>query len=99
MRDLLLELADEYRCVTVDAPGSGRSSRPTGRVSLRGAADAVEAVIDAVDLRAVTLVMHDVGGPVWLAAAAERSDRIAGLVSLNALGWRPTGARLRSNSP
>ena len=97
MRDLLLELADEYRCVTVDAPGSGRSSRPTGRVRLRGgAADAVEAVIDAVDLRAVTLVMHDVGGPVWLAAAAERSDRIAGLVSLNALGWRLTGARLRS---
>lgn len=43
-------------------------------------------MIDAVDLRAVTLVMHDVGGPVWLAAAAERSDRIAGLVSLNALG-------------
>ena len=43
-------------------------------------------MIDAVDLRAVTLLMHDVGGPVWLAAAAERSDRIAGLVSLNALG-------------
>jgi pimeloyl-ACP methyl ester carboxylesterase len=95
-RDLLLELADEYRCVTVDAPGSGQSSQPTGRVSLHGAADAVEAVIDALDLRTVTLVMHDVGGPVGLAAAAERSDRIAGLVSLNALGWRPTGARLRS---
>ena len=51
-RDLLLELSQQYRCVTIDPPGSGQSSQPTAHVSLQGAADAVEAVIDALDLRA-----------------------------------------------
>jgi haloalkane dehalogenase len=94
-RDLLLELSSDYRCVTIDAPGSGLSSQPSSRVSLQLAANAISAVIDALDLRDITLVMHDVGGPVGLAAAADRPDRIAGLVGLNALGWRPSGARLR----
>jgi pimeloyl-ACP methyl ester carboxylesterase len=95
-RDLLLELSPHYRCVTVDAPGSGLSSHPDSAVSLRGAAAAVVSVIDALDLRATTLIIHDVGGPVGLAAAAERPERIAGLVAVNALGWRPTGVPLRA---
>jgi pimeloyl-ACP methyl ester carboxylesterase len=94
-RDLLLELSPRYRCITIDAPGSGLSSHPDSPVSLRGAATAVGSVIDALDLRAMTLIIHDVGGPVGLAAAAERPERIAGLVALNALGWRPTGVPLR----
>jgi pimeloyl-ACP methyl ester carboxylesterase len=94
-RDLLLELSPHYHCVTLDAPGSGLSSHPDSPVSLRGAAAAVRSVIDALDLRATTLIVHDIGGPVGLAAAAERADRVAGLVALNALGWRPTGIALR----
>jgi pimeloyl-ACP methyl ester carboxylesterase len=94
-RDLLLELSPQYRCITIDAPGSGLSSHPDSPVSLRGAAAAVRSVIDGLDLHATTLIVHDVGGPVGLAAAAERSERIAGLVALNALGWRPTGVPLR----
>ena len=94
-RDLLLELSPHYRCVTIDAPGSGLSAHPDSPVSLRGAASAVSSVIEALDLRAITMIMHDVGGPVGLAAAAEHRERIAGLVALNALGWRPTGMALR----
>lgn len=95
-RDLLLELSSHYRCITVDAPGSGLSAHPPSAVSLQGAADTVGAVIDALDLHGITLIVHDVGGPVGLAAAAERRERIAGLVVINALGWRPTGAPLRA---
>ena len=94
-RDLLLELSPHYRCVTIDAPGSGLSTHPDSPVSLRGAAIAAGSVIDALDLRAITMILHDVGGPVGLAAAVERPERIAGLVALNALGWRPTGIALR----
>jgi haloalkane dehalogenase len=64
-------------------------------VGLEAAALAVSAVIDELDLHEITLVMHDVGGPVGLAAAARQPNRIAGLVALNALGWRPTGTALR----
>jgi haloalkane dehalogenase len=52
-------------------------------------------VIEALDLRAITMIFHDVGGPVGLAAAAEHPECIAGLVAVNALGWRPTGMALR----
>ncbi|HYZ36351.1 MAG TPA: alpha/beta fold hydrolase [Pseudonocardiaceae bacterium] len=94
-RDLLVALSPHHRCVALDAPGSGLSSHPDSVVGLESAALAVSAVIDELDLREITLVMHDVGGPVGLAAAARQPDRIAGLVALNALGWRPTGAALR----
>jgi pimeloyl-ACP methyl ester carboxylesterase len=94
-RDLLEELSPHYRCITLDAPGSGRSSDPGPRaISLMGAASAVGAVIDQLDLHALTLVLHDVGGPAGLAAAARRPERIAGLVALNTFGWRPSGAAL-----
>jgi pimeloyl-ACP methyl ester carboxylesterase len=94
-RDLLLELSPHYRCITIDPPGSGLSSHPDSPISLRGAAEAVGAVIDALDLRGIAVIMHDAGGPVGLVAAAQRPERIAGLVALNALGWRPTGVALR----
>jgi pimeloyl-ACP methyl ester carboxylesterase len=94
-RDLLLELSPHYRCVTLDAPGSGLSAHPQSPVSLRGAASAVGSVIEALDLRAITMIFHDVGGPVGLAAAAEHPERIAGLVAVNAIGWRPSGIALR----
>jgi pimeloyl-ACP methyl ester carboxylesterase len=94
-RDLLLELSRHYRCITIDAPGSGLSAQPDSPVSLRGAASAVTSVIEALDLRAITMIFHDVGGPVGLAAAAEHPERIAGLVALNAIGWRPSGIALR----
>jgi len=94
-RDLLLQLSPHYRCVALDAPGSGLSAHPDSPVSLRGAARAVGSVIEALDLRAITMIFHDVGGPVGLAAAAQHPDRIAGLVALNAIGWRPSGIALR----
>jgi haloalkane dehalogenase len=94
-RDLLLELSPHYRCVTIDAPGSGLSAQPRSAVSLRVAAAAVVNVIDALDLHEIAMIFHDVGGPVALAAAAERPEPIAGLVAVNALGWRPTGVVLR----
>lgn len=95
-RDMLVDLSRQYRCVTLDAPGSGLSSQPDAPVSLQGAGDAISAVIDALDLHGITLIMHDVGGPAGLAAGSERPGRIAGLVALNALGWKHAGAALRA---
>ncbi|MBV8181447.1 MAG: alpha/beta fold hydrolase [Mycobacterium sp.] len=94
-RDLLVQLSPRYRCVAFDAPGSGLSSHPKAPVSLHEAADAVSAIIDALDLHDVTVIMHDVGGPAGIAAAAQHPERICGLVAINALGWSPSGAALR----
>jgi haloalkane dehalogenase len=96
-RDLIARLADRYRCVTLDAPGTGRSERvPPIRITLATSAAATGAVIDALDLRDVTLVLHDLGGPAGIAAASTRTDRIAGLAAVNTFAWAPEGRPLRA---
>src|SRR5690348_12749756 len=68
-RDLMRELTPGFRCVTLDAPGTGRSRRPDAtRTTLTAAADAVTAVIEGLDLADLTLVIHDLGGPAGIAA-------------------------------
>jgi haloalkane dehalogenase len=94
-RDVLMRLQHDFRCVTVDAPGCGLSDRTQTAPTLAEAADAVAAVVDGLQLRDVTLVAHDLGGPAGFLAAARRADRIAALVAVNCFAWRPTGALFR----
>jgi pimeloyl-ACP methyl ester carboxylesterase len=49
----------------------------------------VGALIDTLDLRDVTPVAHDLGGPAGLAAAAARPERFRGVVAVNTFAWRP----------
>ena len=91
-RDLMAALGGRYRCVTFDPPGSGLSDRlPRGEQALRIVARAAGALVDDLDLRDVTLVLHDLGGLAALAAVDARSDRVAGLVAINTFAWRPHG--------
>src|SRR5437588_6508874 len=94
-RDVLLRLQNDFRCVTVDAPGCGLSDRQSTPPTLAQAGDAVTAVIDALQLRDVTLVAHDLGGPAGFLAAARRPDRIAALAAVNCFAWKPTGPAFR----
>ena len=94
-RDVLLQLQSSFRCVAVDPPGCGLSDRPSEAPTLQQAASAVEDVIDALQLDDVTLVAHDLGGPVGFAVAARHAERIAALVAINCFAWRPTGAPFR----
>jgi pimeloyl-ACP methyl ester carboxylesterase len=93
-RDVVLRLQNDFRCVTIDAPGCGLSDRLRGPTLAR-AGDAVIAVIDALQLRDVTLVAHDLGGPAGFLAAARRADRIAALAAVNCFAWTPTGPAFR----
>jgi pimeloyl-ACP methyl ester carboxylesterase len=45
------------------------------------------ALLDALGLRDITLVVHDVGGPVGLSYAIARPERVARLVILNSFMW------------
>lgn len=96
-RDVIKHLAGDFRCVCLDAPGTGQSSRLSGRaISLERSARAVTTVIEALDLQNLTLVVHDLGGPAGLAGAAQTAERVRGIVAMNAFGWRPSGAFFRS---
>ena len=93
-RDVIAELVDSFRCVTLDAPGTGLTGGAS-KVTLKQSATAIDAVVRAFDLRDVTLVMHDLGGPAALEAAAGWPDRVRGLVCVNCFGWRPKGVMFR----
>jgi haloalkane dehalogenase len=93
-RDVMLRLQDDFRCVAIDAPGCGLSD-PVATPTLSDAGDAVTAVIDALQLRDVTLVAHDLGGPAGFLAAARRPASVAALAAINCFAWRPTGPAFR----
>jgi pimeloyl-ACP methyl ester carboxylesterase len=95
-RDVMLRLSADFRCVVLDPPGIGLSA-PVARsaTTLARSARAVAAVIEALDLRNMTLVVHDTGCPPALAAAARTPDRIRGIVGVNTFGWKPAGAAFR----
>jgi pimeloyl-ACP methyl ester carboxylesterase len=78
-----------HRCVALDHMGFGRSDKPPEprRYVLRNHLSNATALIDSLDLREATLVMHDWGGPIGLGAALERRDRFRALVAMNTWAW------------
>ena len=77
------------RCVAFDHMGFGRSGKPPhlSRYTLQAHVDNALALVDALDLRDVTLVAHDWGGPIGLGTMLERRDRLARLVLVNTWAW------------
>lgn len=73
------------RCIAVDYPGFGRSDKPTdiGWYSYDRHTAACARVVEALDLRDVTLVGHDWGGPIGLRLAIELGDRFSRFVLMD----------------
>jgi pimeloyl-ACP methyl ester carboxylesterase len=85
-----------FVCVCFDAPGTGQSDRrPASNISLERASRSLTAVIKVLDLRDITLVFHDRGGPTGIAGPARVADRIRALVGVNTFAWKPTGVPFR----
>ncbi len=74
-----------YRCIAPDLPGFGRSDKPVdlGWYTYDRHTASVVALVDDLDLREATVVVHDWGGPIGLRVAVERADRIARVVVLD----------------
>lgn len=95
-RDVILRLQCDFRCVCFDAPGTGQSDRlPASSISLHRASRALTDVIEALDLRDITLVFHDLAGPSGIAGAAQVADRIRALCGVNTFAWKPSGMAFR----
>jgi haloalkane dehalogenase len=74
-----------YRCIAPDLPGFGRSDKPIdmGWYTYDRHTESVLALVDELDLRDATIVVHDWGGPIGLRVAVERPNRIARIVVLD----------------
>ena len=74
-----------FRCVVPDLPGFGRSDKPVdvGWYSYDRHTAAMAALLTDLDLRGVTMVVHDWGGPIGLRLAVEHAERIDRLVIMD----------------
>jgi len=82
--------AAHHRVIAVDHMGFGKSATPKARTYwLQDHIDNLERFVLALDLRDLTLVMHDFGGPTGMGLAIRHPDRIKRVVSVN--GPTPAG--------
>ena len=78
-----------HRVVIPDMIGFGLSEKPTREEahSLDGHIANLTALLRQLDLRRITLVCHDWGGPTGLGFALSNRDRVAALVLMSTWAW------------
>jgi haloalkane dehalogenase len=74
-----------HRVICPDLPGFGRSDKPMdlGWYSYDRHAALAGRLLEDLDIRGATFVVHDWGGPVGLRAAVEHADRVDRLVIMD----------------
>lgn len=83
-RGLVAGLCDRWRLVVPDHLGCGHSDKPLGwSYRLADHVANLERLVLALDLREITLVLHDWGGAIGMGFARRHPERIARLVILN----------------
>lgn len=97
-RSIVREFRATHRVIAPDHIGMGLSDKPDDAgyaYTFKSRVDDLCALVEQLDLRGLTLVLHDWGGMIGMAAAARLPERIARLVLLNTAAFRlPTGRRL-----
>ena len=87
-RHLIRGLAPDRRVIAVDHLGFGLSDRPAeAGYAPEDHARRFSAFADHLDLRDVTVVVHDYGGPIALPWVLDHLDRVARLVVVNTWAW------------
>jgi haloalkane dehalogenase len=84
-RKMIPTLAHSMRCVAPDYFGFGRSDKPTDRgwYSYDGHYESIERFVRELDLRNLTVVVQDWGGPIGFRLCVSEPERVARLVVLN----------------
>jgi haloalkane dehalogenase len=85
-RNVIPQLDGHGRCLAPDLIGMGRSGRsPAGRYRLADHVRYLDAWFEALDLRRVTLVVHDWGSALGFYWARRHPDRMRALVYMEAI--------------
>lgn len=99
-REVIADLRNDFRCVTLDFPGYGLSPDPVDDPDaahrLTWHRDVLEAFIDALDLDDITVVAHDLGGSMSMAVATRHPERHRAFVLANTFIWPADTTALRT---
>jgi haloalkane dehalogenase len=92
-RKMIPPIAGGHRAIAPDLVGFGRSDKPVRRqdYTYQHHVDWMRALLEALDLRRITLVCQDWGGLIGLRLVAEHPERFARVVAANT--FLPTGDR------
>lgn len=83
-RNVIKSLRNQYRCIAADYVGFGLSDKPRQfDYSTASHAARLTALIKHLDLKQITLVGHDFGGPISWRAALDVPNRIEKIVLMN----------------
>jgi pimeloyl-ACP methyl ester carboxylesterase len=82
-RRVIPDLADRYRVICPDLRGFGWSDAPLDAYDKETLADDVLRLLDALALRRVCLVGHDVGGFVGFLVCLKVPERVERYIALN----------------
>jgi len=88
--DVAGRLTSHFHVLIPDLPGSGQTSAPDGEHSTLAQAAALDAFMQAADVRSAVLVGHGTGGAVAAVYASEHPERVRELVLLDSYGLTTT---------
>ncbi|HEU4564784.1 MAG TPA: alpha/beta hydrolase [Gemmatimonadaceae bacterium] len=87
-RDVAPLVPEGHRVVVVDLLGYGRSDQPLGRdVSIRGHAERIVQLLDALRIERAAVVGHDVGGGIAQFLAIRHPTRVSRLALVDSIGF------------
>jgi haloalkane dehalogenase len=87
-RGVVIRLKKRFRCIALDYPGFGLSCRPESYGYTPGEhAEVVAALVRHLELRDLTIMGQDWGGPIGLRVALDEMPRLRALVMGNTWYW------------
>ncbi|HLA42333.1 MAG TPA: alpha/beta fold hydrolase [Aggregatilineales bacterium] len=87
-RELIKGLCNDYRCVAPDYIGFGLSDKPSHwSYRPRDHAAHFAALINSLNMKDITLAVHDWGGPIALSYAIEHPSVVKRLIIFNSFLW------------
>jgi haloalkane dehalogenase len=96
-RGIIIRLRKRFRCIAPDYPGFGLSEHPAAyRYTPEEHAQVVRALVAELDLRDLTIMGHDWGGPIAMRLALDQVDRVRSLVMGNTWYWPTDALHLRA---
>jgi haloalkane dehalogenase len=92
-RDVIKGLRDRFRCIAPDLPGFGLSRAPASYgYTPAEHANVIESLVRELDLKDVTMMVQDWGGPIGFAAATREPERFSRFVVGNTWAWPKSDA-------
>ena len=85
-RNFIPQLSDKYRIIVPDMMGFGKSETPQNKeYTLKTHVENLDNLIKYLDLKSITFVGQDWGGPITGAYAIRNLDRVKGFILINTL--------------